>query len=51
MARIEEIKALSSALTALVIYDKTYGLNKEEQKEFDEAMKKVYNSLIIQINS
>ena len=47
MSKASEMKALSTTLSALVAYGRLYGTD----KEFDDAIEKVYNSLIKQINS
>lgn len=47
MSKESEMKALAASLSALVAYGRLYGTD----KEFDDAIEKVYNSLIKQINS
>lgn len=47
MSKTQEMQALASTLNALVAYGRLHGTG----KKFDEAMEKVYNSLIKQINS
>jgi hypothetical protein len=51
MSKASEMKALSTTLSALCAYKKLYALDRKEQEKFDEAMHKVYNSLIILINN
>ena len=51
MSKASEMKALAATLTALVAYKRLYALDRKEKEKFDEAMEKVYNSLIKQINS
>ena len=50
MAKTEELKAISSTLSALCDYRKLYALNTKERIEFDETIEKVYKTLIKTIN-
>ena len=47
MTKTNEMQALAATLNALIAYERLYGTD----KEFDEAIEKVYNSLIKEINS
>lgn len=51
MAKAEDMKALSAALTALMAYDNRYILDKKEQAECDKAIKKVYDSLVYEVKN
>lgn len=51
MSKTQEMQVLSTTLSALVAYKRLYALDRKDKEKFDEAMEKVYNSLIKQINS
>jgi hypothetical protein len=51
MASTETLKTLSATLSALCAYKRLYALGNEEQIVFNNALKKVYVSLIEEINT
>lgn len=51
MARAEELKAMSSTLSALCAYRNLYSLSNKELDDFNNAIEKVYVNLIRVINN